>query len=140
MPRRLQAARSSLGDWAFWVWAVVGVGFGLVISVIGLFTIPASAIATIVLVTKPRLRASAYGVLVGIGVPLLVVAFLNREGPGTVCHSIDGGSGTQCEDLYDPRKWLLVGLVFVVAGLAAQAWATPRRGRRARLPGPTDTA
>ena len=95
MPHRLQAARSSLGDWAFWAWAVVGVGFGLAISVIGLFTVPASAIATILLLTRPRLRASAYGLLVGIGAPLLVVAFLNRKGPGTACHSIDGGSGTQ---------------------------------------------
>ena len=103
MPHRLQAARSNLGDWAFWVWAVVGVGFGFAISVIGLFTVPASMIAAIVLLTRPRLRASAYGVLVGIGVPLLVVAYLNREGPGTVCHSIDGGRGTQCDDLTDPR-------------------------------------
>ncbi len=123
MPHRLQAARSSLADWAFWLWAVVGVGFGLAISVIGLFTVPASAIATIVLLTRPGLRASAYGLLVGIGVPLLWVAFDNREGPGTVCHSIDGGRGTQCDDLYDPRKWLVAGLVFVLAGLAAQLWA-----------------
>jgi uncharacterized membrane protein YedE/YeeE len=110
-------------DWAFWLWALVGVGFGFGISVVGLFTVPASAIATIVLLTKPRLRESAYGVLVGIGVPLLVVAFLNREGPGTVCHTIDGGRGTQCDDLYDPRKWAAVGLAFVLAGLLAQILA-----------------
>jgi hypothetical protein len=58
---------------------------------------------------------------------LLVVAFLNREGPGTVCHSIDGGRGTQCDDLYDPRKWLLFGLAFVLAGLAAQLLASASR-------------
>jgi uncharacterized membrane protein YedE/YeeE len=116
-----------LFDWAFWLWALVGVGFGLGISVVGLFTVPASAIATIVLLTKPRLRESAYGVLVGIGVPLLVVAFLNREGPGTVCHTIDGGRGTQCDDLYDPRKWAAVGLAFVLAGLLAQILAARTR-------------
>ena len=125
MPHRLQAARSNLGDWAFWVWAVVGVGFG--ISVIGLFTVPASMIAAIVLLTRPRLRASAYGVLVGIGVPLLVVAYLNREGPGTVCHSIDGGRGTQCDDLTDPRKWAVVGLLFIAAGIAGQLYAARPR-------------
>ena len=43
MPHRLQAVRSNLGDWAFWVWAVVGVGFGFAISVIGLFTVPAAS-------------------------------------------------------------------------------------------------
>ena len=127
MPHRLQAVRSNLGDWAFWVWAVVGVGFGFAISVIGLFTVPASMIAAIVLLTRPRLRASAYGVLVGIGVPLLVVAYLNREGPGTVCHSIDGGRGTQCDDLTDPRKWAVVGLLFIAAGIAGQLYAARPR-------------
>ena len=127
MPHRLRAARSSLGDWAFWLWAVVGVGFGFAISVIGLFTVPASAIATIFLLTRPRLRASAYGLLVGIGVPLLVVAYLNREGPGTVCHSFDGGRGVQCDDLYDPRKWAVVGLLFIAAGIAGQLFAARPR-------------
>jgi len=131
MPHRLQAARSSLGEWAFWLWAVVGVGFGFAISVIGLFTVPASAIATIVLLTQPRLRASFYGVLVGIGVPLLVVAVLNREGPGTVCHTIDGGRGTQCDDLYDPRKWLVAGLIFLAAGIAGQLFAARPRASSA---------
>ena len=123
MRRRLQAARSSLGDWAFWLWAVVGLGFGLGISVIGLFTVPAAFLLTIFLLTRPRFRRSAYGLLVGIGAPLLLVAYLNREGPGTVCHTFDGGRGSQCDDLYDPRKWAAVGLAFVVAGLAAQVWA-----------------
>ena len=123
MPHRLPAARSSLAGWAFWLWAVVGVGYGFVISAIGIFTVPLSLIATIVLLTRRRTRASAYGVLVGIGVPLLVVAFLHREGPGTVCHSIDGGRGTQCEDLSDPRKGLAVGLLFVVAGVAGQLFS-----------------
>jgi uncharacterized membrane protein YedE/YeeE len=136
MPHRLRAARSSLGDWAFWLWAVVGVGFGFGISMIGLFTVPAATLITIFLLTRRRFRQSAYGLLVGIGVPLLVVAYLNREGPGTACHSIDGGRGTQCDELYDPRKWLLAGLVFVVAGMAAQLWAASRNG----LPGSSGRA
>jgi uncharacterized membrane protein YedE/YeeE len=136
MPHRLQAARSSFGDWAFWLWAVVGVSFGFGISVVGLFTVPAATLITIFLLTTRRTRQSASGILVGIGVPLLVVAYLNREGPGTVCHSFDGGHGTQCDDLYDPRKWLLAGLVFIVAGMAAQLWAASRDG----LPGSTGRA
>ncbi|HEY7149524.1 MAG TPA: hypothetical protein VH420_08765 [Gaiellaceae bacterium] len=120
MPRLLPAARSSLGDWTFWLWAVVGVGYGFAISVVGLVTVPAALLVTIVLLTKPRFRRSAFGLLVGIGAPLLWVAYDNREGPGTACHTFDGGRGTQCDELYDPRKWLVVGLVFVVAGLAAQ--------------------
>jgi hypothetical protein len=67
--------------------------------------------------------------------PLLLVAYGNREGPGTVCHTIDDRRGTQCDDLYDPRKWLVAGLVFVMAGLSAQLWAN-RHG----LPGSTGRA
>ena len=89
MPHRLLAARSSLVDWTFWVWAVVGVGYGFAISVIGLFTVPAAVLLTIILATQPEFRRTAWGVLIGIGVPFLLVAYLNREGPGTVCHSID---------------------------------------------------
>jgi len=118
-------------DVGFWLWAVVGVGFGFGISVIGLVTIPASALAAIVLLSRPRLRASAYGVLVGIGIPLLAVAYMNREGPGTICHSFDAGRGVQCDDLYDPRKWAAVGLAFIVAGVLAQMFATGPRASRA---------
>ena len=127
MPHRLQAARSSLGDWAFWVWAVVGVGFGLGISVIGLFTVPAAFLITIFLLTRKRFRHSAFGLLVGVGAPLLFVAFDNRQGPGTDCHAIDGGRGTQCDDLYDPRKWAAVGLLFIATGIAGQLFAARPR-------------
>ena len=114
-------------DLAFWLWALVGVGFGFGISVVGLVTIPASALVAIFLLSRPRLRASVYGTLVGIGVPLLVVAYLNRDGPGTECHSMDGGRGVQCDDLYDPRKWAAVGLAFVLAGVLAQMFAARPR-------------
>ena len=121
MPHRLQAARSSLLDWPFWLWAVVGLGFGFGISVVGIVTVPAATLLTAFLLTRKRLRRGAYGLLVGIGAPLLVVAYLNRDGPGTVCHSLDGGRGTQCDDLYDPRKWAAAGLAFIAAGLIAHA-------------------
>lgn len=118
-------------DVSFWLWAVVGVGLGFGISVIGLVAIPASGLVAIVLLSRPRLRASAYGVLVGIGIPLLAVAYMNREGPGTVCHSFDAGRGVQCDDLYDPRKWAAIGLAFVVAGLLAQMFASGPQTSRA---------
>jgi hypothetical protein len=70
-------------------------------------------------------------VLVGIGIPLLAVAYMNREGPGTVCRSFDGGRGVQCDDLYDPRKWAGIGLAFVLAGLLAQMYVTGPRASRA---------
>jgi hypothetical protein len=119
MPHRLQAVRSSLLDWTFWLWAVVGLGFGFGISVVGIVTVPAATLVTVILLTRKRLRQGAYGLLVGIGTPLLLVAYLNREGPGTVCRTLDGGRGTQCDDLYDPRKWAAAGLAFIAAGVIA---------------------
>ncbi len=117
--------------WPFWLWALVGVGFGLGISSLGIFIVPASAVVTMVLLTRPGLRGSAYGALVGIGTVLLFVAFDNREGPGTVCHSYDHGRGMRCDELYDPRKWLVAGLVLVAAGLIAQArLGEPRESAR----------
>ena len=120
-----------LRDWTFWVWAVVGVGFGFGISAIGIFTVPVALLITILLLTRRRFRGSAYGLLVGIGSLPLAIAWDNRDGPGEQCHAIDGGLGTQCDELYDPLKWLLFGLVFVLAGLAAQVWAASARASRA---------
>jgi hypothetical protein len=121
---------SPLLDWAFWVWAVVGVGFGFAISVVGIFTVPASLLVTIVLLTQARLRQATFGILVGIGAVLLLVAYLNREGPGTVCHTFS--NGFECaEDLPDPRKWLAAGLVFIAAGIAGHLFAARMRVRRA---------
>ena len=114
-----------LGDLAFWLWAVVGIGFGFGISAFGVFTIPASLLVTILLLTQPKLRHSVYGVLVGIGAVLLLVAYINREGPGTVCHTFS--NGFECaHDLPDPKKWAGIGLAFVLAGLLAQMYATGR--------------
>ena len=103
-----------LGDWTFWVWAVVGVGFGFGISVIGLITVPASIIATIALLTQKRLRRALYGILVGIGAVLLLIAYINR-GPGD----------------FNARHWLLAGLVFMLAGLLTQMFAAGPRPSRA---------
>ena len=89
--------------------------------------------ATALLLTQKRFRGSAWGLLVGVGALPLWVAWDNREGPGTACHSIGGGSGTQCDDLYDPKKWLLFGLAFVLAGLAGQLLA---QNARASTPSP----
>jgi hypothetical protein len=41
--------------------------------------------------------------------------------------SYSGGRGMQCDDLYDPRKWAVVGLAFVIAGVLAQLFATGPR-------------
>ena len=118
----MREAFASIGRLDFWLWALVGVAFGFGISQLGIFTIPAGALLAAFLLSRPSMRGSAYGVLVGIGIPLLIVAYINREGPGTVCHTFSNGS--ECADgLPDPRKWAAVGLAFIVAGVVAQVFA-----------------
>lgn len=49
--------------------------------------------------------------------PLFLLAYLNRHGPGTYCTaSADGGSCT--EDLLDPWILLAAGLLVLAAGIA----------------------
>jgi hypothetical protein len=117
------ARLGSFFDWGFWLWVPIGAGlaFGF-LSFIGFVTFVPALILGVFMWRRPRLRRSAYGIIAGVGVPLIAIAYINREGPGTVCHTIDRTMGTKCEELADPRKWLAAGILFVAAGLVAQAW------------------
>jgi hypothetical protein len=109
-------------DWSFWLWVLVGAGlaFGF-LSFIGFVTFIPALILGVFMWRRPRLRHSAYGVIAGVGVPLIAIAYINREGPGTVCHTFP--NGLECAvGLPDPRKFLAAGLIFFLAGLVAQAW------------------
>jgi hypothetical protein len=69
--------------------------------------------------------------LAGVGAISLVVAFIQRRGPGTFCSSTATRSG--CNQYLDPRPWLVVGVVMVVVAMALQVRAI----RRASRPVPT---
>jgi hypothetical protein len=103
----------------FATWVVVGcaLAFGVVSFAIGpLVFIPAAVIAVLML-RKPAARRSAYGALLGIGLLLLFVAYVNREGPGTTCW--EHGTTVGCGEHLNPLPWLLVGVAFVVGGFVA---------------------
>ncbi len=106
----------------FLVWAVVGLAatFGLLS-----FITPAAVAGGVAIllavwfaVRKPAFGASAFGAITGVGGMALVVAFLQRRGPGTVCWHTATASG--CDDYLNPWPWLLVGLALVVTGVALQ--------------------
>lgn len=112
--------RAHFGDWGwFCAWALVGTGFALGISVIGIFTVPAALVATILLVRRRPIRG-AFGALSGAGALLLYLAYLNRQGPGTVCSPF-GLGGEHCTDYWNPLPFLIAGLMCVVGGIAAHA-------------------
>jgi hypothetical protein len=98
----------------FAVWIVVGCALTLAAVSLGPILALPVVVAAILLSRRPAARRSAYGVLVGIGLLLLVVAYLNREGPGTTCWK--HGTATGCDDHLNPLPWLLLGVAFVVGG------------------------
>lgn len=106
----------------FFVWALLGFGaaFGLV-SFIAL-AVAAGGIAILVTVwfavRNPAFGASAFGAIAGVGALALVVAFLQRRGPGTVCWHTATASG--CEDYLNPWPWFVVGLALVVVAVVLQ--------------------
>ena len=107
-------------DWAFWLWAIVGVGLALSMSSLGLILGLPVVVLAVLMARHPRLRPAWLGVLVGVGALLLFVAYLQREGPGFTCWQKENSSG--CDSHLDPRPWLIAGILFVAAGLIARAW------------------
>ena len=66
-----------------------------------------------------RRTQRAWGVLSGVGLVLLFVAYVQRHGPGEYCHPIGTSKfpGTECGDYMDPRPWLVAGIVLVLTGV-----------------------
>ena len=111
----------------FAVWLAIGVA--LAFSVVdglafGLFVFPFAVAGVVLLIVRHHFDRSTWGLLCGIGLLSLYVAWVQRRGPGTVSWHTATASGA---DTYmDPRPWLVVGLLLVVAGVVAFLWH--RRG------------
>lgn len=71
---------------------------------------------------------SAVGSLAGVGLMSVYIAFVQRQGPGTVCWQTATASG--CDEYLDPRPWLVAGLAMIVIAVVVQA----TRRRRVRMP------
>ena len=91
----------------FWVWALVGVGLALAFLSLGtLALIPVVLVGAFLARRHP---VNPFGLLSGVGLMLLVVAYIQRSG-----------------DSYDPIHWLVAGLALFTAGLVGHAWRTRR--------------
>jgi len=119
------ALRSEVGQ--AWVWFAVwlAVGGALAFSIVdglayGLFVFPFAIAAVVLLIVRHHFDRSAWGLLCGVGLLSLYVAYVQRRGPGTVSWHTATASGT---DTYmDPRPWLVAGLLLIVVGVAAFLW------------------
>jgi hypothetical protein len=120
------AARPSWG--AFAVWTVAGVAFGFSLVVIPSLAAILLVVALVMGILRPALFGSAVGSLAGVGLMSVYIAFVQRQGPGTVCWQTATASG--CDEYLDPRPWLVAGLAMIVIAVVVQA----TRRRRVRMP------
>jgi len=105
---------------AYWLWCLAGAG--LCLGVLSILTIgPFVLLVTLGLCAWLLWRVDfgwgMLGLLSGAALPLLYVAWLNRDGPGTVCTST--ATETSCGDEWSPWPFVVVGVVLIVAGLVA---------------------
>jgi len=113
--------------WAgFLGWMVGGAVLCFATLSLNLFAAVPVVIIVILAVVRPALFRSAFGLLSGVGLMLLFVAFLQRQGPGTTCWQTATAAG--CDEHLDPMPWLLAGLALVCIGLLTHS----RRMRRER--------
>jgi hypothetical protein len=103
---------------AAWAFAGAVLALGFVSFALWLVLVPAGLVLVVALARFHRARASAFGFVSGLGISLLVVAYIQRDGPGTTCWRTATGGG--CDQHLDPRPWLGAGLLFLLGGLIAQ--------------------
>lgn len=120
--------------WAYGWWVLVSAllcfGF-LAMLTIGLpFVLLGLALGATGLVLGATRSLALTAFPAGFAVPLFYIAWLNRDGPGTICSST--ATSTQCEEQWDPWPWAIVGcgliVLSVVLALAGRLLTPSRRG------------
>jgi hypothetical protein len=103
----------------FWAWAFVGAAIALGMLSLGpLLVVPAVVAAW--LLARKRPINGAFGVLSGAGIVLLVIAYIQRDGPGTTCWQT--ATAAACDQHLNPLPFLVAGLICFAAGIAGHAW------------------
>ncbi len=102
-------------------WAVTGtlIGFGIAgVATIGVYLIPVAMVLALIGIVRYRDR-SAIALVGGLAVAPLYIAWLNRNGPGTVCRTV--GGTTECADQWSPWPFVAVGLTLLIISLVVSA-------------------
>jgi drug/metabolite transporter (DMT)-like permease len=95
---------SDYGWFAAWVVVGCALALGAVSFALGPLVFIPAAVAAVLMLRRPAARRTAFAGLIGVGLLLLFIAYLNRDGPG---------------DQLNPLPWLLLGVAFVAGGLTA---------------------
>jgi hypothetical protein len=65
-------------------------------------------------------RRQAAGALVGAAFPVLLQAYLWRDGPGIVCSPVWLDDKENCRYMPNPLPWMLAGLLLITIGIVVQ--------------------
>ena len=119
----------TLMGWAWFLsWAAVGglysVAFVGALS-IGVFVLAVAVVLTVLLARYQPFPRATIGVICGLGVPPLYVAYLNRSYGGPACatrgtvtsHQL--GVVHECVQRLDPLPWSIAGTLLVAGGCVA---------------------
>jgi hypothetical protein len=104
-------------SYAWWlvVGALVGIGIAALLS-IGVLLLALAGVLVVIATRTPALRnRSALAIPAGVGLAVLYLAWLNRDGPGNVCETT--GSTTTCTDQVSPWPFVAVAVVLVAASV-----------------------
>jgi len=112
---------SNRHDWLLFTgWFLTGacylLGFLAVLS-IGMFILLIAAAATIVLATRRGAQRGLPGLVSSASLPLFLLTYVNRHGPGTYC-TTSATSDSCTGGLLNPWLLLVVGLLLLPAGVA----------------------
>jgi hypothetical protein len=112
---------------AFAGWCVAGAAgcFGILsLLTVGPFVLLGTLFLSAWLLWRFNFGWAMGGLLSGAGLPVLYVAWLNRDGPGEVCTST--ATSQTCTDEWSP--WPFVGLALVLAVAGLLVFVRGRRG------------
>jgi hypothetical protein len=106
---------STVSTWGgFFVCAFLGAVAAFGLLTLGSLALLPAALAVWLVTARSTLRRSAFGLVAGVGVVGLYVAYVQRRGPGTVCWRTATASG--CDQYLNPWPWLASGVALVLVG------------------------
>jgi len=125
-----QTDRPSPPDgWAYAWWAATGavLSFGIVgLLTIGAYLLPVGLVLLVVgSLWAPLRNQSAIALVGGLAAAPLFLAWLNQQGPGRICETIE--DVTACAERWSPWPFVAVALLLLVG--AATAAVRARRNR-----------
>jgi hypothetical protein len=103
----------------FWAWALLGCAAALGFVSLGVLVLVPVAVIGGLMASRSAIVRSAFGLLTGVGVLLLYVAWVQRAGPGTTCWHTATASG--CDEHLNPLPWLVAGIATFIGGIVGHA-------------------